>query len=212
MSSPKVSLGFRPHTYWTAVVAATGEAEQPEVVRRARIEFAEGETRLVYHRAAEMTSEAAAQWVETVRARTRGAAGLALERLLQDLAADGWTVGRAVVPRGGGKVPERLEEIVRSHSAQHAAEGEFYRDVVADACRDLDLDVTRVVERELPALTADLLGEQTRDVDSRLKHLGQKLGPPWSEDQRLAMLAAWVGLGGADPTPLPGGLGGRGQP
>ncbi|HEY2048150.1 MAG TPA: hypothetical protein VGH03_02335 [Caulobacteraceae bacterium] len=201
MSSPTVALGFRPHTYWTAVVAVTGDPKQPEVVRRARIEFAEGETRLVYHRAAEMAPDAASLWVETVRSRTRDAAGLALGRLVQDLAAEGWTVGRAVVPRGGGKVPQRLEEIVRSHSAQHAAEGEFYRDVIADACRDLNLEVTRVVERELHALTADLLGEQTRDVDDRLRALGQRLGPPWSEDQRLAMLAAWVGLAGAAAEP-----------
>jgi hypothetical protein len=196
MSSPRIALGFRPHTYWTAVVAATGEADQPEVVRRARIEFAEGETRLVYHRAAEMTAEAAARWIETVRSRTREAARLALARMAQDLADDGWTVGRAVVPRGGGRIPARLEEIVRSHSLQHAAEGEFYRDVVADACRDLGLEVTRVVERELHALTADLLGEAVADVESRMRILGHKLGPPWSEDQRLAMLAAWVGLAG----------------
>jgi hypothetical protein len=166
------------------------------VVRRARIEFAEGETRLVYHRAAEMTAEAAARWIETVRSRTREAARLALARMAQDLADDGWTVGRAVVPRGGGRIPARLEEIVRSHSLQHAAEGEFYRDVVADACRDLGLEVTRVVERELHALTADLLGEAVGEVESRLRVLGHKLGPPWSEDQRLAMLAAWVGLAG----------------
>jgi hypothetical protein len=196
MSSPRIALGFRPHTYWTAVVAATGEADQPEVVRRARIEFAEGDTRLVYHRAAEMTAEAAARWIETVRSRTREAARLALARMAQDLADDGWTVGRAVVPRGGGRIPARLEEIVRSHSLQHAAEGEFYRDVVADACRDLGLEVTRVVERELHALTADLLGEAVGEVESRLRVLGHKLGPPWSEDQRLAMLAAWVGLAG----------------
>jgi hypothetical protein len=143
-----------------------------------------------------MTAEAAARWIETERSQTREAARLALARMAQDLADDGWTVGRAVVPRGGGRIPARLEEIVRSHSLQHAAEGEFYRDVVADACRDLGLEVTRVVERELHALTADLLGEAVADVESRMRILGHKLGPPWSEDQRLAMLAAWVGLGG----------------
>jgi hypothetical protein len=201
MASRLVALGFRPHTYWTAVVAAAGDADQPQVARRARIEFAEGDTRLVYHRAAEMASEAAAQWVETVRSRTREAARLALARTLQDLADDGWRVGRAVVPRGGGRIPARLEEIVRSHSLQHAAEGEFYRDVVADACGDLGLEVTRVVERELRALAADLLGVGPGAVDERLLLLGRALGPPWSEDQRLAMLAAWVGLAGLDGAP-----------
>ncbi|HSZ52962.1 MAG TPA: hypothetical protein VK801_15450 [Caulobacteraceae bacterium] len=196
MASARVVLGFRPHTYWTAVVAVAGEVGQPEVIRRARLEFAEGDTRLVYHRAATMAPDAAARWVETVRSRTREAAGLALAPLLQDMATEGYAVARAVVPRGGGRVPNRLDEIVRSHSAQHAAEGEFYRDVVADACGDAGLAVTRLVERELHALAADLLGERVEVVKERLQTLGRTLGPPWSEDQRLAMLAAWVGLAG----------------
>ncbi|MBV8682318.1 MAG: hypothetical protein JO111_05550 [Caulobacteraceae bacterium] len=196
MTSVKVLLGFRPHTYWTAVVAVTGGPEQPRVVRRARFDFAEGETRMVYHQAATMAPDAAGRWVETVRTRTREAAGAAVARLLQDLRAEGCAVGAAVVPRGGGRIPERLEEIVRSHSGQHAAEGEFYRDIVADACRDAGLEVTRVVERELLALTADMLGERTETVKARLQAFGLALGPPWSEDQRLAMLAAWVGLAG----------------
>jgi hypothetical protein len=201
MGSTQIVLGFRPHTYWTAVVAVAGGVEQPEVLRRARLEFAEGDTRLVYHRAATMNPDAAARWVEMVRSRTREAAGLALAPLLQDMAAEDYAVARAVVPRGGGRVPDRLDEIVRSHSAQHAAEGEFYRDVVASACRDAGLAVTRVVERELHALTADLLGERVEVVKERLRTLGRMLGPPWSEDQRLAMLAAWVGLAGEKGAP-----------
>lgn len=158
MTPAQVVLGFRPHTYWTAVVAVAGETDEPQVVRRARIDFAEGETRLVYHRAAEMGPDEGARWAETVRSRTRATAGEAIARLLKDLAGEGRVATRAVVPRGGGHVPERLADIVRSHSAQHAAEGEFYRDVVADACRDAGLEVSRIIERELHALTADLLG------------------------------------------------------
>ena len=196
MTSDQVVIGFRPHTYWTAVVAVSGAVEEPQVVRRARIEFAEGKTRMVYHQAATMASAAAERWVETVRARTREVAGAAVARLVEDLSAEGFTAGAAVVPRGGGRIPERLEEIVRSHSGQHAAEGEFYRDVVAAGCQDAGLEVTRLVERELLALTADMLGEGAETVKERLQSLGRTLGPPWSEDQRLAMLAGWVGLAG----------------
>jgi len=194
MGGREVVLGFRPHTYWTAVVSLAGDVEAPEVVHRARIDFAEGETRLVYHRAAEMTLDAAAAWVEHVEVRTREVATAEIARLVQTLKTAGQDARRAMVPRGGGRAPERLEDIVRSHSGQHAAEGEFYRDVVARACEAAGLEVSRVVERELPSLVGDALGEDVARVEARLKAMGSVLGPPWSEDQRLAALAAWLGL------------------
>ena len=46
-------LGFRPHTYWTAVVAVAGEADAPQVIERRRIVFASGDERSVFHQAAE---------------------------------------------------------------------------------------------------------------------------------------------------------------
>ncbi|HEX4740106.1 MAG TPA: hypothetical protein VH353_02120 [Caulobacteraceae bacterium] len=57
-------------------------------------------------------------------------------------------------------------------------------------------------------------------VDERLLVLGRAPGPPWSEDQRLAMLAAWVHRGPFVLTaafhlksiPPAGGLGGAGEP
>jgi hypothetical protein len=32
-------------------------------------------------------------------------------------------------------------------------------------------------------------------LETRMKALGAALGPPWSEDQKLAVLAAWSQLG-----------------
>jgi hypothetical protein len=31
-------------------------------------------------------------------------------------------------------------------------------------------------------------------LEARLKAMGQAAGPPWSEDHRLAALAAWIGI------------------
>jgi hypothetical protein len=38
------------------------------------------------------------------------------------------------------------------------------------------------------------LGVHAVALEARLKTLGQIAGPPWSEDQRLATLAAWIGI------------------
>jgi hypothetical protein len=60
------------------------------------------------------------------------------------------------------------------------------------------LQVHRVVERELPALVGDLLDANVPAVEARLKVMGAKLGPPWSEDYKLATLAAWLHLDDTD--------------
>jgi hypothetical protein len=78
----------------------------------------------------------------------------------------------------------------------HAAEGNFYRDVVATACEGLGLATHRAVERELPALVCDVLEIGQSTLTARLKEMGARLGAPWSEDYRLATLAAWPYLDG----------------
>ena len=100
----------------------------------------------------------------------------------------------AVVPTAGLKLPERIEDIVRVHARMHAAEGELYRDIVADACAGLGLKVHRVIERELFPLAADRIGTSEAVLRTRLQAMGAALGPPWSEDQKLAVLAALVHL------------------
>jgi hypothetical protein len=189
-----VVLGFRPHTYWTAAVALAGTPDAPEVVERRRITFATGDERMVYHRAAEVPAAEAPALVAQVRIAVEVHASESVKAMVADLASAGRPVRTAVVPTAGLKLPERIEDIVRVHARMHAAEGELYRDIVADACAGLGLTVHRVVERELFALAADRIGTSEAVLKTRLQAMGAALGPPWSEDQKLAMLAALVHL------------------
>ncbi len=186
-------LGFRPHTYWTAAVALAGPADAPRVLARHKIVFAAGAERSVYHQAAEAPEGEAERLIERVRASVTANAWAGIGALQELLAKDGVVVRTAVVPTGGRTLPA-LAEIARVHTLQHAAEGEFYRDAVADGCGGLGMAVGRPVERELAALVADRLGESREALQARLKAMGAALGSPWSEDQRLATLAAWTGL------------------
>jgi hypothetical protein len=192
--SVAVVLGFRPHTYWTAVVAVAGRPEAPRIVDRRRFEFAAGGERFVYHRAAETASADAPGLIADVRARTEANAARAIASLIADLRGSGDSVHLAVVPAATSKVPEKLEDIVRAHSRIHAAEGNFYRDIIAAACATAGLEVRREVERELPALVCDLLAADRSSLDARLRQMGAALGPPWREDQKLAAMAAWLHL------------------
>jgi hypothetical protein len=132
--------------------------------------------------------------IERVRAATKANAFRELGGLIADLGRTGAVPRTAVTAASTAKLPAKLEDIVRVHARMHAAEGDFYRDVVADACQAAGLDVRRVVERELPDLVCDLLRIEAAGLKTRLRTMGAALGPPWSEDYRLASLAAWLGL------------------
>lgn len=187
-------LGFRPHTYWTAAVAVAGPLDAPRVLHRRRFEFAERPWRFIYHQAAEGPPEAAAGLIEQARAATVASCAREVEQLADDLAAQGISVTLAATAASTTRLPERLEDILAAHSRIHAAEGVLCREVVARACEKAGLAVRRVVERELPALVGDRLGLPAASITAQLKQMGTSLGPPWSEDYRLATQAAWLCL------------------
>jgi hypothetical protein len=191
---PLAVLGFRPHTYWTAAVALAGSADAPRLIQRRRIDFAAGDERSVYHRVETMAADEAQGWIARVWAACEADARRGIGELVGTLAGAGVELGLAVVPIGRGKPLDKLEDILSSHSRMHAAEGDFYRGVVASACTALGLEVRRVIERDLPATVARVLGAEPPPLEARLKAMGAALGPPWTEDQKLATLAAWSAL------------------
>jgi hypothetical protein len=195
VSARTAVLGFRPHTYWTAAVALAGDPQAPEVIERRRIEFASGDERGVYHYVETLPRDEAQAWIDRVWAAVEANCRRGLAAMLDDLAKAGVTLGVALVPSSRARPPERLEDILKSHSWMHAAEGDFYRGAVASACTALGLEVRRAIERDLAGEVARRHGIPPPLLDARMKALGAALGPPWSEDQKLATLAAWSQLG-----------------
>ena len=187
-------LGFRPHTYWTAVVAVAGSLKSPQVLERRRIVFATGLERFVYHQAETMDLAKAQVMIDDVRAATKANAAREIGALVADLQNDGGEVSAAATAAGIAKLPDRLEDIVAVHARMHAAEGEFYRDVVAEGARAVGLEVHRVLERDAPGLVAAHLHIDAAELEARMKEMGAALGPPWNEDFRLATQAAWTQL------------------
>jgi hypothetical protein len=186
------TLGFRPHTYWTPAAVLAGPVTVPRLLKRRKIVFATGNERMAFHQAAEAGPDAAEALIEGVRAATQANAAREIAAMLADLGRDDVTVETAVIPESRPKLPETIAEIVRVHALMHAAEGVFYRDVVAAACRDLGLDVIRTLERDLPETAAMVLDLAPTTLTALLTNLATD--PPWSEDYRIAALAAWLGL------------------
>jgi hypothetical protein len=191
---PVVVLGLRPHTYWTAIVALGGSMRAPQVLERRRAVFATGSERNCFHHAAEGPLEAAPILIMTTYSAVLANAAAALSTLLADLQGAGLAVRTAVVSAPTSKHPVRLPDILASHTYIHAAEGNFYRDIVAGACESVGLQVERTAERDMPQRVRDRLAIDQPTLDARLKTLGAPLGPPWNQDYRLATLAAWPHL------------------
>lgn len=184
-----VALGFRPHSGWAAAVVV---GRGPTVLERHRIDLADLPPPVQpYHDAAGLPWEAAAALVaEATRSATELAAAA-----VRALVAAHRVVGVAVVA-GAGSVREDvpLQRALAAHGTLHAAEGELYRDVLADAADALGLPVTLVGPRETAALGRRLLGCDDGELRSRLTELGRPLGPPWTKDHKDALIAALATL------------------
>ena len=178
----EVALGFRPHSGWAVgVVVGLG----PVVLARHRLDLP-GPAQ-PYHDAAGLPPAEAAELVTeaTAAAYERAAAAVA------ELAAGHEVVGVAIVA-GAGTVREDvpLARALTAHSMLHAAEGELYRDALADAADALGLAVTLVPPRDTPALGRRVLGCDAEDLRARLTELGRPFGPPWTRDHKDAVVAA----------------------
>ena len=84
----------------------------------------------------------------------------------------------------------RAARALSAHAMLHAAEGELYRDALADAADALGLPVTLVPPRDTPRLGRRVLGCDEEDLRARLTELGRPFGPPWTRDHKDAVVAA----------------------
>lgn len=185
------ALGFRAHTGWAAAVVVTPGLE---VVERRRIAYEPEATRFIYHRAAEIALADATALIKTARTQAADKAYGEIQDLIDAISGKGFTVIAACVPGGNARLPDVLADVLAVHLRVHAAEGAFYRDVLADACARAGIRVSRAPERDLWALASNALRSGEDKVRDRVAALGKQLGPPWGEDQKLAALAAVIGL------------------
>ena len=167
---------------------------QWQIIERRRIAYEPQPTRFIYHRASEIVPAEAEALITRARAEAVEKAREEIERLISAVQGKGQTVAAAGVPGGNVKLPEPLAAILGAHSRIHAAEGAFYRDVLAEACNRIGLSVKRTPERDLWAVASKVSGSSEAKLRQRFVVLGKELGPPWGEDQKLAALAAFAAI------------------
>ena len=191
------ALGFRVHSGWAAAVVVCGPPDVPVVVDRRKIQLVKTFTytfRQPYHTAEKMPRQDAAKFIASVQSDAKRRALSSLRSLQTDLAEGDFKIVRGALLLSSGRALPALEQILASHALIHTADGELFRDSLRAACARCTLPVQGIREKELFATASKALGIQAAILKRRIAAFGKSLGPPWSQDEKFAALAAWLTL------------------
>ena len=187
----QAAVGFRVHSGWAAAVTVADNRKSPEVVDRRRIKIADDApgSKQPYHFVERLPLDRAAAVLQSCRETTLLLAEDELASILHACPVRAC----AILQAAGRPLPE-LAAILASHALIHTAEGEFFRQAIADASRKRGLSVRVIRERDLLTICAAELKLGRDELDESLADWGRALGPPWRQDEKFAALAAWLAL------------------
>ena len=191
------AVGFRVHSGWTSLVVVALERGAPIVLARLRPHLVATFSytfRQPYHTAEKMDLPEAERFLERQRVETCGLALEALRGAASDAREQGHRLTRAALLVASGRPLPELPKILAAHSLIHAADGEFFRQAVVRACGASRLALTTSRDRDLLAASASALRRTPGALNRFLTGLGKHLGSPWTQDEKLAALAAWRAL------------------
>jgi hypothetical protein len=191
-NSGEAALGVRAHSGWAAYVVLGGDVQAPSILGRGVMRLCDPKiegSKQPFHHAEPMSFRAAEEFIGRCRASSQALADRALDSIVL---AHGRLRGCCVLTASGRPLPP-LRETLASHALIHAAEGEFYRDVVSSAAARREIPSERVREKELPESSERLPGNE-RTRRETLETFGKLVGSPWRQDEKLSAMAAWFAL------------------
>jgi hypothetical protein len=191
------ALGFRAHSGWTALVAISLEDSSPRVRLRARPHLVNTftfEFRQPYHTAERRPPAQAHDIISRARVEARELACQAIHSARTSLQQEGYELKRGGLLLASGKPLPELPRILASHALIHTADGELFREALLHAAAASELEMLTVKESELFDRASRSLGLEKNTVVRHLVEIGQALGPPWTQDEKLAALIAWLSL------------------
>ena len=185
------ALGVRAHSGWAAYVVLSGDSKHPEIVARARMVLCDSKikgSKQPFHEAEPMAFAKAEQFI----ARCTASTAVLARKALGEIQKSSPVTACCVLTASGRPLPT-LKGVLASHTLIHAAEGEFYRDAIALACTRRGIAVRRVRERDVDVELLKL-PVPSGDAKARLSEFGKRMGPPWTQDEKLAAIGAWLML------------------
>jgi hypothetical protein len=202
-----VAHGFRARSGWATAVAVAAPRQSPVVVLRRRVELADPDipgSRQPYHAGEDLALEAAERIVALCGERTAELAYQAVHSLADELRTNGHHLDGCGILTGSDRPTGTVRDILASHPWMHAAEGQFFRNALMEAAHQCGLLLMTLPERGAYAIGAAHFIRTEEQLEQDLKEMGQRLGPPWRQDEKLAALVAWLTLSQAEPAVSPG--------
>lgn len=187
------AFGVRMHSGWGVVVCISGNSVAPEIVDRRRIVIIEPAmegAKQPYHFVESLGLDEAESHLQKCAAASQRLALQAIGEML-DAARNYRVVGCAMLLASGRALPA-LPNILASHALIHTAEGEFFRNVVRQACELLRIPVVGIRERELDERANATFGKRAPSVRQHISELGKTVGSPWTQDEKTAALAGLI--------------------
>jgi hypothetical protein len=193
----QAAIGFRVHSGWAAMVAVALEKAEPVVLVRQKLQLVKTFSftyRQPYHTAEKMEPADAAAFVRSVEKESRELALTGIRALQQELGRVEYSLrGGSLLLAAGRKLPD-FAKILASHALIHTADGELFRESLRFAGGRAKVTLNEIVERDLLRLASQHLGKRPESLKRKLTALGKSLGPPWTQDEKLSALAAWLVL------------------
>jgi hypothetical protein len=169
------------------LVTADGSGK---LLDRRRVELVEdGLPKIPHHSEAQrLPMEEAVALVERVRASAERHAKLVLDEMATAL--PGYKLGIAL--RECQELPPTISERITNYRAQNVADWVMYRRALAAAAEARGWPVHWFDSRRVQEMAGRALG--VADMDAHFAQLRRAIGPPWSQDHRMAMAAAIAAL------------------
>jgi hypothetical protein len=191
----RAAVGLKHHTGWAIAVAVAGGAKDLQVLDRRRIELLDPSLiRFAYHAVQDIPLDRAAKSIAEIEASALACAKREIKTLVQALKADGHVVRGVGIAAKTATLPDTLEKILSSHARLHAAEGDLYREALAEAAASCGLAVAGFPPKRLYGDAAAHLGATETSLRNLLTRTGKALGAPWRIDHKEATLAALLAL------------------
>ncbi len=190
---PVAACGLRAHSGWAVLVVVAASRGTPTLLDRRRLALADELPAQPYHQAARLQdAQAAARFVEAARADIGRRADRAIASTVADAARAGYALRHAALLTSQARPLPLLEAILRSHPLLHTAEGELFRQALANACEQSGLQLFRCRERDVYEQSGRGIGVEPAALRRHVTAIGRTAGPPWTADHKMAFVAAWA--------------------
>jgi hypothetical protein len=195
-----IGLGWRIHSWWAVVVAVSGPAVSPVVVRRERVTLLADESlQEPYHAAAALVGGRVGADAEPFLAEARAliesvekAAATAAAAAIRGFVSQLGSVAAVGVVGGNRKISTELLPNLATHARLHESERNLYEQAVIRSASRVKLPVTTIpATGALIDHASEMLGVA---LAPSLAALGKSIGQPWQKNHREATAAALVAL------------------